>query len=129
MIWRWLRWLETHRYWSIYYVIYILLIVILAATDWPGWNRQEWASLITVSAGAAVGLAAAVEIGVRAMLLIQPTIRKIRTEGRIEGRIEELTSQREAVVAADDLSEEARAMLLKLIDARLARASSGRVAE
>jgi hypothetical protein len=120
-----LRWLETHRYWSIYYVIYILLIVILAATDWPGWNRQEWASLITVSAGAAVGLAAAVEIGVRAMLLIQPTIRKIRTEGRIE----ELTSQREAVVAADDLSEEARAMLLKLIDARLARVSSGRVAE
>ena len=63
------------------------------------------------------------------MLLIQPTIQKIRTEGRIEGRIEELTSQREAVVAADDLSEEARAMLLKWIDARLARASSGRVAE
>lgn len=78
------RWFETRRYWIAYYGVYLAAIIVLAVLDWPKGDRQEWASLLTVSAGLALALAAAFEIGVRAMLLIPATLKKIRKDERKE---------------------------------------------
>ena len=92
MIW---RWLGERRYWTIYYAVYLLVGLVLMLLDWPGKNKQEWAAILTVSAGVALTVAALVEIGVRAMLLIPATIRKIRQDkGREDRRkVDEVLAQ------------------------------------
>ena len=80
------RWLEHHRYWVFYYVVYLVALGVLAAIDCPRYDRSGWADVLTLSAGIALGVAAICEIGVRLVLLIQPTIKRIRMEGRMEAR-------------------------------------------
>ena len=75
---------ETQRYWFFYYAVYLMSAAILAALDFPYYDRQEWASLLTVAAGLALASAMVIELGVRAMLLIPDTIKKIRKEGQRE---------------------------------------------
>ena len=79
------QWLEHHRYWIFYYVVYLVVVVALAILDWPSADVSKWADVFAVAAGIGFGTAAIFEIGVRTVLLIQPTIKKIRVEERSKG--------------------------------------------
>ena len=110
------RWLENHRYWVFYYVIYLVAFVVLAAIDCPRYDRSGWADVLALSAGMALAVAAFFEIGVRLVLLIQPTIKKIRLEGRSEGHTQARRAAEEAL-AESDLPAEERDRILARLDA------------
>ena len=83
-----LKYLEERRYWTFYYVVFLVMIGFLSVVTHPRIDDlTAWASILTVSAGVALVLAAIIEMGVRIaiMLLIQPYLKQVRKEGRDEG--------------------------------------------
>ena len=91
----------AERYWIIYYLVYLGLA---GAGLWYYWPRLLWywrqpvmqndsvyllAAIFGTAAGIALGVAILLEVGGRMVLLIPAAVKKIKAEGRKEGRNEE----------------------------------------
>ena len=77
-----LRFLEDRPYWIIYYVFYLAAIAGIALTLDPGGDADKWATVITLATGASIG--GTIILEVIGMLLIRPTLQRIRQEIRNE---------------------------------------------
>ena len=81
-------WLE--RYWLLYVLAYPAALLGLGLGLRPAWGAIEvWAALITVSFGMASGVALLSEGALMVMLPALAKIKKLKDEGRQEGRLEE----------------------------------------
>ena len=91
----------AERYWIIYYLVYL---GPAGAGLWYYWPRLLWywrqpvmqndsvyllAAIFGTAAGIALGVAILLEVGGRMVLLIPAAVKKIKAEGRKEGRNEE----------------------------------------
>ena len=91
----------AERYWVIYYLVYL---AAAGAGLWKYWPRLLWywrqpvlqddsiyllAAIFGTAAGIALTTAIILEVSGRMVLLIPATVRKIKAQGRVEGRLEE----------------------------------------
>ena len=91
----------AERYWVIYYLVYL---AVAGAGLWKYWPRLLWywrqpllqddsiyllAAIFGAAAGTALATAIILEVSGRMVLLIPATVRKIKAQGRVEGRLEE----------------------------------------
>ena len=82
-------------YWIIYYLAYLIASAILLWLYWDGLLHGDGnirlfllAAVFGTAAGTAFIFTILVEVGVRTMLLIPAAVRKLKREGRLEGRHE-----------------------------------------
>ena len=78
-------------YWVIYFVGYLLAIVILGGLHWDDLKQGDsriyvLAAIFGVAAGSASAFAIIVEVGGRMVLLIPAAVKKLKEQGRQQGR-------------------------------------------
>ena len=83
------------EYWIIYYLAFLVAVAVLLWLYWDGLLRGGGdtrlfllAAVFGTAGGAAITFTITTEMGVRAMLLIPAAVKKLKQEGRREGRDE-----------------------------------------
>ena len=81
-------------YWVIYFAGYVVAVLVLGWLHGNDLKQEDnriylLAAVFGVAAGAASAVAIIVEVGGRMVLLIPPAVKKLKEQGRVEGRAEE----------------------------------------
>ena len=82
------------KYWVAYYLVFLVSVIFLTWRHWDAlrWDDESYVFLLAAIFGTSAGLAATVAMFVEVIgtvvLLIPARVKKLRDEGRLEGRQE-----------------------------------------